>query len=131
MCTGIVETAEVSGSGKGPHGWFKLEQVNVSYDHPTDAQLDHAVNIDFVNEKEGPSARVAVELSPESARKLVDIILTTLSRRDPGAVRTCSFSLRFLLVSGLAQTALLGSEKRRNAKQSRHRNNQLSDPPLP
>src|SRR6266705_5863183 len=84
MCTGIVETAEVSGSGKGPQGWFKLEQVNVSYDHPTDAQLDDALNIDFVNEKEGPSARVAVELSPESARKLVEIILTTLSRRDPG-----------------------------------------------
>jgi hypothetical protein len=88
MCTGIVETAEVSGSGKGPHGWFKLEQVNVSYDHPTDAQLDDALNIDFVNKKEGPSARVAVELSPESARKLVDIILATLSRRGPGIVRT-------------------------------------------
>jgi len=88
MCTGIVETAEVSGSGKGPHGWFKIEQVNVSYDHPTDAQLDQALNIDFVNDKEGPSARVAVELSPESARKLVDIILSTLSRRDPATVRT-------------------------------------------
>lgn len=84
MCTGIVETAEVSGSGKGPKGWFKLEYVNVSYDHPIDAQLEEALNIDFVNEKEGPSSRVAVELSPESARKLVDAILTTLSRRDPG-----------------------------------------------
>jgi hypothetical protein len=88
MCTGIVETAEVSGSGKGPKGWFKLEQVNVSYDHPTDAQLEDALNIDFVNEKEGPGARVAVELSPESARKLVDIILATLSNRDPDTVRT-------------------------------------------
>ena len=88
MCTGIVETAEVSGSGKGSRGWFKLEQVNVSYDHPTDAQLEHALNIDFVNEREGPSARVAVELSPDSARKLVDVILATLSRRDPGTVRT-------------------------------------------
>src|SRR5437879_13707994 len=82
MCTGIVETSEVSGSGKGPRGWFKLEQVNVSYDHPTDAQLDHALNIDFVSEKEGPSARAAVELSPESARQLVDTILTTLSRSE-------------------------------------------------
>ena len=88
MCTGIVETAEVAGSGKGPRGWFKLEQVNVSYDHPTDAQLENALNIDFVNEKEGPGARVAVELSPESARKLVDVILTTLSRGDPSRVRT-------------------------------------------
>ncbi len=86
MCTGIVETAEVSGSGKGPNGWFKLERVNVSYDHPTDAQLDHALNIDFVNEKEGLGARVAVELSAESARKLVETILVTLSRGDQGAV---------------------------------------------
>jgi len=82
MCTGIVETATVSGSGKGPQGWFKLEQVNVSYDHPTDALLEHALNIDFVSQKEGPGARVAVELSSESARKLVEVILTTLSRGE-------------------------------------------------
>ena len=86
MCTGIVETAEVSGSGKGPQGWFRLEQVNVSYDHPNDAPLGHALNIDFVNPREGASARVAVELSPESARKLVEVILATLSRGDQGTV---------------------------------------------
>ena len=80
MCTGIIETMPVLGSGKGQKGWFKLDQVNVSYDHPTDAQLEYALNIDFVNRNEGPSARVAVELSPESARKLVEAILTTLSR---------------------------------------------------
>lgn len=80
MCTGIVETTEVKGSGKGPNGWFKLEEVNVSYDHPTDAPLEHALNIDFVNPKMGLSARVAVELSPESAKKLAEAILTTLSR---------------------------------------------------
>lgn len=81
MCTGIVETAEVSGSGKGAQGWFKLEQVNVSYDHPVDAALEHALNIDFVNPKIGPAARVAVELDVDSARKLVDAIMATLSRR--------------------------------------------------
>jgi len=86
MCTGIVETAEVSGSGKGPNGWFKLERVNVSYDHPTDAQLDHSLNIDFVSEKEGLGARVAVELSPGSAKKLAESILATLSRGDLAAV---------------------------------------------
>jgi Family of unknown function (DUF6295) len=82
MCTGIVETAEVSGSGKGPQGWFKLEQVNVSFDHPTDAPLEHALNIDFVNPRNGPGARVAVELDRESAKKLVDAILTALSRGE-------------------------------------------------
>src|SRR3989442_5661516 len=86
MCTGIVETAEVSGSGKGPNGWFKLERVNVSYDHPTDAQLDHSLNIDFVSEKEGLGARVAVELDPVAARKLEGSILATLSRGDSASI---------------------------------------------
>jgi len=40
------------------------------------------LNIDFVNDKMGLGARVAVELSPESARKLVDAILTALSRGE-------------------------------------------------
>lgn len=82
MCTGIIETAEVLGSGKGPDGWFKLKQVNVSYDHPTETPLENALTIDFVNPKEGPSARVAVELDPESARRLVDAILSALSRGE-------------------------------------------------
>jgi hypothetical protein len=100
MCTGIVETAEVSGSGKGPRGWFKLEQVNVSYDHPTDASLEHGLNIDFVNQKEGPSARVAVELSPESAQRLVKAILAALSQA--GQAATCA--------PNLARHAALGEE---------------------
>ncbi len=82
MCTGIVETSKVSGSGKGARGWFKLEQVNVSYDHPSDAPLEHSLNIDFVSNADGPSARVAVELTPGSAKKLVEAILSTLSRGE-------------------------------------------------
>jgi hypothetical protein len=42
--------------------------------------MEHALNIDFVNPNEGPAARVAVELSPESARKLAAAIVETLSR---------------------------------------------------
>lgn len=82
MCTGIVESATVAGSGKGPQGWFKLEQVNVSYDHPTDAEVEHTLNIDFVSPTISPSARVAVELDSASARRLVDAILAALSRGE-------------------------------------------------
>ena len=78
----IVEKADISGSGKGGQGWFQLGQVNVSYDHPTHAPLDHAVNIDFVNEAQGLSARVAVELSPESAQALVRAIDAALERGE-------------------------------------------------
>ena len=71
MCTGIVENRKVSGSGKGPDGWYPLDRANVSYDHPNHAQSGCAVIIDFLNEAVGPKARIAVELTPESARNLV------------------------------------------------------------
>lgn len=80
MCTMIVEKASISGSGKGPLGWFPLQMANVSYDHPFHAAQEHSLNIDFVNEAEGPSARVAVELSAESAKHLVDAIMAALTR---------------------------------------------------
>jgi len=76
----IVEKVKMDGSGKGTSGWFELEQANVSYDHPFHAALEHALNIDFVNESQGPSARVAVELSEQAARDLVRTILEVLDR---------------------------------------------------
>ena len=82
MCTMIVEKIKIDGSGKGTSGWFNLEQANVSYDHPFNAPLEHALNIDFVNESQGPSARVAVELSEQAARDLVKTILTVLDQAD-------------------------------------------------
>jgi hypothetical protein len=78
MCTYIVEKANISGSGKGAQGWFALRQANVYYDHPYHARLEYALNIDFVNEDEGVGARVAVELTPDSARELVRAILAAL-----------------------------------------------------
>ena len=80
MCTMIVEKAEISGAGKGAQGWFPVSRVNVSFDHPAHAPLDHALNIDFVNEAQGPGARVAVELSPESGLELVRAIQAALER---------------------------------------------------
>jgi hypothetical protein len=56
----------------------------VSYDHPFNAPLEHALNIDFVNEAEGPGARVAVELDVQSARNLVTTILAVLERAEAG-----------------------------------------------
>ncbi|MBI4497183.1 MAG: hypothetical protein HY689_04705 [Chloroflexi bacterium] len=78
MCTGAIEQAAVSGSGKGAQGWFPLRHAQVYYDHPFHAPLEAALMIDFVNEEQGPGARVAVELSAESARELVQMILTAL-----------------------------------------------------
>lgn len=84
MCTMIVEKVKIEGSGKGLNGWFKLEQANVSYDHPFDAPFEHALNIDFVNEAQGVGARVAVELSEQAARELVRTILEVLDQAENG-----------------------------------------------
>ena len=84
MCTMIVEKIKVDGSGKGKDGWFTLQQADVSYDHPFNAPFEHALNIDFVNESYGPSARVAVELSESAARDLVRTILSVLDQAESG-----------------------------------------------
>jgi hypothetical protein len=78
MCSYVTEQTEVTGSGKGPDGWFRLSHAVVAFDHPYHAPLEHALTIDFVDRSAGPSARVAVELSAESARRLVACIQAAL-----------------------------------------------------
>ena len=80
MCTMIAHQAKIQGRGKSGQGWFELREANVSYDHPYDMPLEHALNIDFVNEAAGPGARVAVELSVDAARALVQTIEAVLAQ---------------------------------------------------
>ena len=82
MCSGILEKAAITGSAKGAQGWFPLVEANVSYDHPTHANLEHGLIIDFMNEEMGPGARVAVELSHDSAQALVRAILDAMQKGE-------------------------------------------------
>jgi hypothetical protein len=84
MCTMISQQVRIDGSGKGTGGWFAVRAANVSYDHPFNLAQEHALNLDFVNESLGPGARVAVELSAESARALVEAIRAVLARAEAG-----------------------------------------------
>jgi hypothetical protein len=84
MCTMIAQQIKIEGSGKGAAGWFQLGEADVSYDHPFDAPFEHALNLDFVNEAMGPGARVAVELSLDSARALVEAINAVLAQAEKG-----------------------------------------------
>ena len=84
MCTMIAQQVKIDGCGKGTSGWFTLHEANVSYDHPFNAPFEHALNIDFVNEAQGPGARVAVELSVEAAQTLVETILKVLNQAEAG-----------------------------------------------
>ena len=78
MCSGSVEAAEITGSGKGPRGWFSLRQAQAVRDHPFHAYMDESLMIDFLDPSEGPGARLSVELSPDSAERLVGIINAAL-----------------------------------------------------
>jgi hypothetical protein len=79
MCTYQTEQISISGSGKGASGWFSLSDATVYFDHPVHAMAGHTLNIDFINPQRGPSARVAVELTAESARALARAIETALA----------------------------------------------------
>jgi hypothetical protein len=79
MCTYTTETLEITGSGKGPAGWFALTDASVYFDHPVHAQAEHTLNIDFLAPERGPGARVAVELTAASARELVAAITAALA----------------------------------------------------
>jgi hypothetical protein len=80
MCSYIVEKAALTGSAaKGRKGWMRIDTANVYYDHPYYSTLDHVLAIDFTNEGDGGRDRVAVELSADSARALVERILAALA----------------------------------------------------
>jgi hypothetical protein len=80
MCTYSTEQIKISGSGKGAAGWFSVSDATVYYDHPVHAMAEHTLNIDFANPGRGPSARVAVELTAESARALAAAIEAALAK---------------------------------------------------
>ncbi len=86
MCTMIAHQVQIMGRGKSGLEWFEVREANVSYDHPYDLPLEHALNIDFVNEALGPGARVAVELSVDAARQLVKTIEAVLAQADQRGV---------------------------------------------
>jgi hypothetical protein len=76
----ISEVAAIAGGGKGPQGWFAVNRLSVGFDHPTFVQLEHAITLDFLDDRSGPDARVAIELTPDSARQLIATLQTALER---------------------------------------------------
>jgi hypothetical protein len=84
MCTYATFHAPISGSAKGPNGtWFTVTDATVYFDHPVHASAEHTLNIDLAAPAQGPSARVAVELTAPAAHELVAAIQAVL-RTAPG-----------------------------------------------
>jgi len=80
MCTYLTVRTPITGSAKGPNGkWFAVTDATVYYDHPVHALAEHTLNIDLADPSRGPSARVAVELTAQSARELIEAIAAALA----------------------------------------------------
>ncbi|HEY8478542.1 MAG TPA: DUF6295 family protein [Spirillospora sp.] len=92
MCTYQTMKVGLDGAAKGASGWFTLTDGAVYVDHPYHAPYEHTVNIDFTNPAGGPSARVAVELTEESALALVEAIRRALAAAPPGLASRSSAS---------------------------------------
>jgi hypothetical protein len=84
MCTYVTETLAITGSAKGPQGWFRATDASVYFDHPTHALADHTLNIDVRRPIDGPGTRVAIELTADSARTLAETILRVLDGQETG-----------------------------------------------
>jgi len=78
MCTYGTVRVPLRGAAKGRHGWFAVDDAGVYVDHPYFSTATHTLNLDFRDAAAGPDARVAVELSLESARELAGAIATVL-----------------------------------------------------
>ena len=81
MCTYVTETARISGSAKVPHGsWQGLSRANVYFDHPAHTMESHTLNIDLTGPTAAPDERIAIELTVQSARALIEMIEEVLPR---------------------------------------------------
>jgi Family of unknown function (DUF6295) len=80
MCTYATVHLAVDGSAKGPNGdWLRVTNGTVYFDHPVHAMAEHTLNIDLTDPAKGPSARIAMELTADTARQLVAAIQAALA----------------------------------------------------
>ena len=98
MCTSIVEVVSADGAGKGGDGWFESHSLGGVLRPPAPRLLEEAITIDFVNAALGPDARVAVELTLESAKELSGALARAIAAAEieesAHGVRPIYFSMR-------------------------------------
>ena len=56
MCSYLSVPTDVTGSAKGPQGWFSVTSAQVYFDHPFHAPFDHTLNIDFMDPAQRPQS---------------------------------------------------------------------------
>jgi hypothetical protein len=86
VCTGIWHTSAIAGTGRGPRGWFPVNQATVAFDHATHGPTEHALLLDFANYDLGTDARVALEMDLASGRALVVALQRAIEAAEASGV---------------------------------------------
>ena len=85
MCTYATVHEHVEGRAKGSNGtWLRVSEATVYFDHPVHAMADHTLNIDLADPGGGPAARIAIELTADSACRLACAIQAALAAAPAG-----------------------------------------------
>lgn len=84
VCTHVTETLAVTGSAKSGGAWLGVTDATVYFDHPVHTLANHTLNIDLRRPADGPTARIGIELTAESARALATTILGVLDAVPDG-----------------------------------------------
>ncbi len=82
MCTYSDHSTEVKVSVYAHGEWIDVRRAVVSFDHPQEAPVSHALCIDFRADGADPGERVALELDAASARRLAEAVLEVLATED-------------------------------------------------
>lgn len=80
MCTMISEKAVVKGSGKKTNNWIPLDSCDIYYDHSTYVDCEHSITLSFKNEMNPIDSRITVEITPESAKDIINKINAALEK---------------------------------------------------
>jgi hypothetical protein len=62
---------------------MRVDSATVYFDHPVHAMAEHTVNIDLSGAELGPAGRIAVELTTDSAARLVTAIQAAMASCGP------------------------------------------------
>ena len=82
MCTMIANRLALDGTLKAGGTWTTIAEAFIGYDHPVELELEHAVTLDVVDERDGAIRRVALELPLEDARRLCDALTRVIGAAD-------------------------------------------------
>jgi len=82
MCTMISEKTNITGSGKSDNRWIPINSCDVYFDHPDHVDCEHAIMLSFCNQNDPINSRISLEITPESAKAIIEKINLALAKGE-------------------------------------------------